>query len=137
MTRQAEAVADRRGFTLIELLIVVVIIGILAAVAIPKYAATRGNAKVAVLRSDLRNMASAQEAYFSDNLGYYSGSLPTAALLYAPSTGVTITITEGDASGWSATAATTGIARTCAIFSGAAAPVAPASQEGIVACDAP
>ena len=56
----------RAGFTLIELLIVVVIIGILAAIAIPKFAATKDKAKLASVRSDLRNIMTAQEAYWAD-----------------------------------------------------------------------
>ena len=57
---------NRKGFTLIELLIVVVIIGILAAIAIPKFAATKDKAKLASVKTDLRNSMTAQEAYFSD-----------------------------------------------------------------------
>jgi len=55
----------RKGFTLIELLIVVVIIGILAAIAIPKFANTKEKAYLASMKSDLRNMATVQEGYFA------------------------------------------------------------------------
>ena len=63
---------NRKGFTLIELLIVVVIIGILAAIALPKFAATKDKAKLGSIKSDLRNMMTAQEAYFADNSTYGS-----------------------------------------------------------------
>ena len=61
---------SRKGFTLIELLIVVVIIGILAAIAIPKFAATKDKAKLASVKSDVRNGMTAEEAYFSDFAKY-------------------------------------------------------------------
>jgi len=61
---------NAKGFTLIELLIVVVIIGILAAIAIPQFSSTKEKAFDAAAKSDLRNMMTAQEAYFSDNQAY-------------------------------------------------------------------
>ncbi|MDX2192620.1 MAG: prepilin-type N-terminal cleavage/methylation domain-containing protein [Gemmatimonadales bacterium] len=61
---------SRKGFTLIELLIVVVIIGILAAIAIPKFGSTKDKAKLSSTRTDVRNYMSAQEAYFSDHSQY-------------------------------------------------------------------
>ena len=64
----------RKGFTLIELLIVVVIIGILAAIAIPKFANTKEKAYLASMKSDLRNMATVQEGYFSDFQVYTNGT---------------------------------------------------------------
>lgn len=123
------------GFTLIELLIVVVIIGILAAIAIPKFASTKGQAAVSKMKSDLRNLATAQESYFSDYSTYYSGAVPSAQLLYNPSSGVTVVITAGTLTGWGATAAYASITtRTCAYFTGSAAPPAPAITDGLVAC---
>ena len=58
------------GFTLIELLVVIAIIGILAAIAIPQFAAYRKRGYTSQVWSDLRNAGTAQEAYFVDNNGY-------------------------------------------------------------------
>jgi type IV pilus assembly protein PilA len=129
----------RSGFTLIELLIVVVIIGVLATIAIPKFAATKEKAYLSKMKSDLRNLSTAQEAYSADNpgVGYYNGPVPNPALLYNPSSGVTITITEGGPAGWGATSAhLLAPGRTCAMFIGVvgAAP-APATIEGQVTCN--
>ena len=127
--------SHRRGFTLIELLIVVVIIGILAVIAIPKFATSKGSAAMSIMKGDLRNLATAQEGYYGDNNVYYSGALPSAALLYNPSQGVTITVTNADNTGWAATAAYPSITpRTCALFQGSVSPPAPATVEGQVAC---
>jgi prepilin-type N-terminal cleavage/methylation domain-containing protein len=68
---------SRKGFTLIELLIVVVIIGILAAIAVPKLQDIRGKSQVAAMKTDLRNMVSAMENFFDDN-GYYPNAGATA-----------------------------------------------------------
>ena len=81
----------RKGFTLIELLIVVVIIGILAAIAIPKFANTKEKAYVASMKSDLRNLVTAQEAYFSEVTPNAYGTIAQLGTRYAPSTGVTVT----------------------------------------------
>ncbi len=128
--------AGGAGFTLIELLIVVVIIGILAAIAVPKFANSKEKAYVSRMKGDLRNLVTAQEAYAADNVGYYGGALPSATMAYNPSTNVVITVTFVGPAGWAATAAMPTITpRTCAIFYGAvAAPPAPATAEGSVAC---
>lgn len=63
------------GFTLIELLIVVVIIGILAAIAIPQFTSTKEKAFDAAAQSDLRNMMTAEEAYFFNHQAYAAVSV--------------------------------------------------------------
>ncbi len=124
------------GFTLIELLIVVVIIGILASLAVPKFANTKEKSYLATMRSDLRNVAVAEEAYFADAITYYDGPVPGGGLSYSgPSSGVTITLQDVGASGWAARATHVATAKACAIFLGTAPPLAPAVESGTVACD--
>ena len=110
------------------------IIGILASIAIPKFANTKERAYVTKMKGDLRNLATAQEAYNGDNQVYYGGGIPNVALTFNPSSGVTLTMVQATAAGWSATASYVGTARTCAMFYGAVAPVAPATAEGLIAC---
>jgi prepilin-type N-terminal cleavage/methylation domain-containing protein len=136
---------NRKGFTLIELLIVVVIIGILAAIAIPKFANTKEKAVVASMKSDLRNLVTSQEAFFSDNQDY-AGSYATTqtngtggggVVAFGPSANNTITINYTDAAGWSATivnpAVTSASNDVCGIFVGD--PATYAAGAGLAATD--
>jgi prepilin-type N-terminal cleavage/methylation domain-containing protein len=122
----------RKGFTLIELLIVVVIIGILAAIAVPKFANTKGKARLANIKSDLKNLATAQEAYLFDN-GLYADAV--GKLNFSPSNGVTVTIIEASPGGWSGKSThPQSHPLECALFVGTAAPLAPATSEGVMHC---
>jgi type IV pilus assembly protein PilA len=121
-----------RGFTLIELLIVVVIVGILAAFAIPKFANTKQKAYVAQMKTDIKNLATAEEAFFYDS-AFYTSSL-AALNNFRTSSGVTIVITEGTPMGWSARATHAYTSKQCSLFQGNAAPVAPATTEGKITC---
>lgn len=123
----------RSGFTLIELLIVVVIIGILAAIAIPKFQSTKGKANAAALKSDLHNLATAEEAYLFDTGGYTTNQ---TLLSLTRSPGVVLTIVTATASGWAASAThPASFPLTCAIFQGTVAPLAPATIEGLIGCN--
>jgi prepilin-type N-terminal cleavage/methylation domain-containing protein len=115
--------SNKKGFTLIELLIVVVIIGILAAIAIPKFANTKDKAYVAAMKSDLRNLATYEEQYAADNQGAYFGGTATSASPlqgFTPSQNVTITVTNvaGPPPDWSATATHSQSAKTCTMQTG-------------------
>jgi type IV pilus assembly protein PilA len=127
-----------KGFTLIELLIVVVIIGILAAIAIPKFASTKEKAYLATMKSDLKNFVTAEESYFADNNIYGSYAAVNGAGLFTSSKDVTIVAANVTATGWNATSTHTGApTKTCGVYVGAAgAPAgAPAGiVEGEVAC---
>lgn len=122
------------GFTLIELLIVVVIIGLLVAIAVPKFGFTKEKAYVSSMKSDLRNLATAQESYWADNATYYAGTIPSSQIILNPSILVSITITGATAGGWAATTSHAGTTVVCALFTGTASPPAPATVDGKIAC---
>jgi type IV pilus assembly protein PilA len=132
----------RAGFTLIELLIVVVIIGILASIAIPKYHTTKEKAYVATMKADLRKMAVAEETWFSGHGVYFDGvtsndgkgGIVRVGDDFYPSSGVTMTATTADGGWWASATYVTGTTRTCALYFGVT-PAAPATSEGAPMCD--
>ena len=113
-----------KGFTLIELLIVVVVIGILVAITIPRFANSKEKANVAAMKSDLRNLATVEESFAADSNGaYFSGN--GAAQGFATSQGVVVnaTVNAGTPPTWSATASHAVSGRTCAL-----------STQGVISC---
>ena len=125
---------DRQGFTLIELLIVVVIIGILASIAIPKFSSTRQKAFRSTMMADLKNLAAAQELYHNTHFTY---SNDLTALSAVESQGVTLTVNENSGAGWAATATHSGSgAEQCGVYHGNATPAngSPATSPGVIDC---
>ena len=130
--------SKHHGFTLIELLIVVVIIGILASIAIPKYSTVRQKAQIAAVTSDLKMLATKMEMYQAENQLYPTnlGMLTD----FVTSEGVNLVINEAiTGQGWAATGFHTGLAGVsqCGIFygNGTAANAVPATTAGVVVCD--
>jgi prepilin-type N-terminal cleavage/methylation domain-containing protein len=122
------------GFTVLELTLVLVIVGLLAAIAIPQAGRARERAYVATMKSDLRNFAVAEESYFYDK-AVYAGDV---GLLhnrgYQTSRGVTLEVNEATAIGWAATASHGNTPIHCYLYAGGAAPVGTATRDGIISC---
>jgi prepilin-type N-terminal cleavage/methylation domain-containing protein len=122
----------RRGFTLIELLITVVVIGVLAGIAVPKFNGSRRKAYIAAMQSDLRNLVPAEEIFYSDSAHY---TAQIANLKVRPSPGVSVEILTGPGN-WSASA-THALIRDdfrCGIAVNTGNIVAPGAADGLPAC---
>lgn len=101
---------NRKGFTLIEIVMVLVLVGVLAGVAVPRYAGAKDKAYIAAMKADLHVVAIYEEQYAADNHGqYFSGTATSDAPLngFSPSKDVTVTLTafnilDSRLAGWTA-----------------------------------
>ena len=129
----------RKGFTLIELLIVVVIIGILAAIAIPKFANSKNKAYVTAMKSDLRNLVTAEEAFFSDSTHYTDGAtLVNTMKSFKNSSGVGVPNVSTGPGYWTATVTHSQLAgATCGIGVNTSNPINTNAGDGEPICYVP
>ncbi len=117
---------NQKGFTLVEVLIVAVVLGILAAVAIPLYAGSKQKAYLAAMKADLHTVAIYEEQFSADNHGqYFSGTATPDAPLngFTPSKDLTVTLTAfnilgSQLAGWVGVAKRSQSSESCEIRSG-------------------
>jgi Tfp pilus assembly protein PilE len=117
---------------------VIVIIGVLAAIAIPRFGKARERAYFKAVMADLRNLQAQQELYFALPQNNFSYAPALSDLVdYRNSTGVTVDISASGQTGWAATGVHVGLPSTasCAVFAGTVGAVpSPAVTAGVVSC---
>lgn len=119
------------GFSLIELLVVLVVIGILVGLAIPRYRDYKRRFYLTTMVADLRNLATTEAAFWNIS-GTYSMNLQQ--IQYSASPQVSISIVSADTLGWAAKASYAGDSATCAIYFGNAPILAPATLKNVIGC---
>jgi prepilin-type N-terminal cleavage/methylation domain-containing protein len=117
---------NRKGFTLIEVVVVTVVIGVLAAVAVPRLAGSKDKAYVAAMKADLHTVAIYEEQFAADNHGqYFGGTATTDSPLngFTPSKDVTVTLVAFNILGsqladWTATVKHSQTSQSCEMRAG-------------------
>jgi Tfp pilus assembly protein PilE len=134
MVGAGEGVVANNRFTLIEVVLMATIIGLLAMIAGPQVSHARERTYLSLMKSDLRNFATAEESYFYDFAVYTAGAASLQQRGFRASQNVTLTVNEATTSGWSATVTNTLTLQQCYFYLGSAAPVGSATSEGLIAC---
>lgn len=126
--------SGRSGFTLVELLMGMAIVGLLAALAIPRWSRMTERSLIAAMRAEIRNLAVLEESHFYD-LAVYTDDLTLLGNRgFVATPGVQLQIREATNSGWSVSASHANTAQECHLFVGSAAPVGSATEDGRVDC---
>ena len=134
MTRLSSVGVHRRfpvGFSLIELLVVMVVMGILVGLAIPRYQEYKRRYYLTTMVADLRNLATTEEAYWNI-AGTYSMDLQQ--IQYSASPSVSVSMVSADTLGWAARASYAGDTAICAIYYGNAPILPPATMKNLIGC---
>ena len=95
--------SNEKGFTLIELMIVIAIIGILAAIAIPNFVSYRQRSYNSAAQSDMKNAMTTQEAYFVDNATYTASTANLSGAGWVQSNSVVLSIANAGTTGYELT----------------------------------
>ena len=119
---------------LVDVLVLLVGLALLLAVGVPELSAARRRSVHAMLRSDLRKLAAAQESYFYDHRVYAADPLDLQVTAFRPNPGVRIVVNEATQTGWSATASHPETPARCFLFLRGAAPVGTAKAPGEIRC---
>ena len=107
---------SRKGFTLIELIVVILVLGILSAIAIARFVGLKERAYEASMKADLRNFALYEQNYSIDNQGsYFAGNGVAEGFVSTPGVTITATADPGPPSSWHAIAIHNKTAITCSI----------------------
>jgi type IV pilus assembly protein PilA len=122
------------GFTLVELLVVMIIIGVLAAISVPVFLNQRKKAVDAGLKTDLRTVAVSVETYFTDNNAYPVSDITSSGTTFSTATNLNVNLTTGDVIAYKSPA-TVGRSNVYCLIASRAAGASSASQNWVYISD--